>query len=40
MKNKLNNQVKSFYNNILFRKLNFRRFVRTKQSEENLLNEN
>ena len=38
-KNKLNNQVKPFYNNILFRKLNFRRFVRTKQSEENLLNE-
>jgi hypothetical protein len=38
-KNKLNNKVKPFYNNILFRKLNFRRFVRTKQSEENLLNE-
>ena len=38
-KNKLNNDVKEFYNNILFRKLNFRRFVRTKQSEENLLNE-
>lgn len=38
-KNKLNNDVKPFYNNILFRKLNFRRFVRTKQSEENLLNE-
>jgi len=38
-KNKLNNDVKNFYNNILFRKLNFRRFVRTKQSEENLLNE-
>lgn len=38
-KNKLNNDVKEFYNNILFRKLNFRRFVRTKQSEENLLND-
>ena len=38
-KNKLNNNVKPFYNNILFRKLNFRRFIRTKQSEEILLNE-
>jgi hypothetical protein len=38
-KNKLNNDVKNFYNNILFRKLNFRRFIRTKQSEEVLLNE-
>jgi hypothetical protein len=38
-KNKLNNDVNEFYNNILFRKLNFRRFVRTKQSEEVLLNE-
>ncbi len=38
-KNKLNNNVKPFYNNILFRKLNFRRFTRTKQSEEVLLNE-
>ena len=38
-KNKLNNDVKKFYNNILFRKLNFRRYIRTKQSEENLLNE-
>ena len=38
-KNKLNNNVESFYNNILFRKLNFRRFIRTKQSEEVLLNE-
>ena len=38
-KNKLNNDVKIFYNNILFRKLNFRRYVRTKQSEEVLLNE-
>jgi hypothetical protein len=38
-KNKLNNDIKNFYNNILFRKLNFRRFIRTKQSEEVLLNE-
>jgi ribosomal protein L29 len=38
-KNKLNNDVKSFYHNVLFRKLSFRRFVRTKQSEVNLLNE-
>ncbi len=38
-KNKLNNNVNPFYNNILFRKLNFRRFTRTKQSEEILLNE-
>ena len=38
-KNKLNNNVKKFYNNIWFRKLNFRRYIRTKQSEENLLNE-
>lgn len=38
-KNKFNDNVKSFYNNILFRKLNFRRFTRTKQSEEVLLNE-
>ena len=38
-KNKLNNEVKDFYNKILFRKLNFRRYIRTKQSEEKLLNE-
>ena len=38
-KNKLNNEVKDFYNKLLFRKLKFRRFTRTKQSEENLLNE-
>jgi hypothetical protein len=38
-KNKLNNNVKIFYNNILFRKLSFRKFTRTKQSEEILLNE-
>ena len=36
-KNKLNNQVKPFYNNILFRKLNFRRFVRTKKRDSFLL---
>lgn len=36
-KNKLNEEVKSFYNNVLFRKLSFRRFVRTKQSEAKLL---
>ena len=35
----MNNNVKKFYNNILFRKLNFRRYIRTKQSEEKLLNE-
>jgi hypothetical protein len=38
-KNKLNSEVKDFYRNPLFRKLNFRRFVRTKQCEINLLNE-
>jgi len=38
-KNKLNTEVSSFYNKMLFRKLQFRRFVRTKQSEETLLNE-
>ncbi len=38
-KNKINKQVNKFYNNILFRKLDFRRFIRTKQSETNLLNE-
>jgi len=38
-KNKINKQVSKFYNNILFRKLGFRRYVRTKQSEINLLNE-
>ena len=30
-KNKLNNNIKKFYNNILFRKLNYRRYIRTKQ---------
>ena len=38
-KNKLNDEVKYFYNKILFRKLNFRRYIRTKQSEEKMLNE-
>lgn len=38
-KTKTNDEVKDFYNNILFRKLNFRRFVYTQQSEHKLLNE-
>lgn len=38
-KNKINKQVNKFYNNLLFRKLAFRRYIRTKQSEINLLNE-
>lgn len=38
-KNKLNENTKAFYNKMLFRKLSFRRFVRTKQSEERVLNE-
>ena len=38
-KNIINNDVKDFYNNILFRKLSFRRYTKTKQSESNLLNE-
>ena len=38
-KTKTNDEVKDFYNNILFRKLDFRRFVYTFQSEHNLLNE-
>jgi hypothetical protein len=38
-KNKINTKLGSFYQNKLFRKLAFRRFVRTKQSEINLLNE-
>jgi len=38
-KNKLNDEVKDFYNKLLFRKLNFRRYIRTKQSEEKMLNE-
>jgi hypothetical protein len=35
----INNDLKAFYRQKLFRKLAFRRFVRTKQSEINLLNE-
>ena len=38
-KTKTNNEVKDFYNNILFRKLDFRRFIYTLQSEHKLLNE-
>jgi hypothetical protein len=38
-KNILNTEVKPFYQQPLFRKLAFRRFVRTKQSEVKLLNE-
>ena len=37
-KNRINNDVKDFYNNVLFRKLSFRRYARTKQSEDKLLN--
>ena len=41
IKNKtiFNNETKDFYNKILFRKLSFRRFVKTKKSEDKLLNE-
>jgi|UniRef100_A0A6C0IRX9 hypothetical protein len=35
----VNDEIKDFYQKPLFRKLAFRRFVRTKQSEINLLNE-
>jgi hypothetical protein len=35
----LNNELKEFYQKPLFRKLAFRRFIRTKQSEVKLLNE-
>jgi hypothetical protein len=38
-KTKTNDEVKDFYNNILFRKLDFRRFVYTLQSEHKLLSE-
>ena len=38
-KNKTNDNIKTFYNKILLRKLNFRRYIKTKQSEEVLLNE-
>ena len=35
----LNNEIKKFYQKPLFRKLAFRRFIRTKQSEVKILNE-
>jgi len=38
-KTKTNDKVKDFYNNILFRKLDFRRHIFTLQSEAKLLNE-
>ena len=38
-KTKTNNEIKDFYNNILFRKLDFRRYIYTIQSEHKLLNE-
>jgi hypothetical protein len=38
-KNKFNDEVKEFYQRPLFRKLNLRRFIRTKQSEAKLLDE-
>ena len=38
-KTEINNDLKAFYRQKLFRKLAFRRFVRTKQSEIKLLNE-
>lgn len=38
-KNILNNELKEFYQKPLFRKLEFRRFIRSKQSEVKLLNE-
>ncbi len=38
-KNETNKKVQEFYNKQLFRKLAFRRFVKTKQSETNLINE-
>jgi hypothetical protein len=38
-KTTLNNELKDFYQQPLFRKLAFRRFIRTKQSEVKLLNE-
>ena len=38
-KTKINNEIKHFYQRQLFRKLAFRRYVRTKQSEVKLLNE-
>jgi hypothetical protein len=38
-KTKINEKIKSFYHKILFRKVAFRRFVKTKQSESILLKE-
>ena len=38
-KTKINNEIKEFYQRPLFRKLAFRRFVRTKQCDAKLLNE-
>ena len=38
-KTEINSDLKAFYRQKLFRKLAFRRFIRTKQSEINLLNE-
>ena len=38
LKNIINEEVKSFYQRPVFRKLSFRRYCRTKQSEDNLLN--
>jgi len=37
LKNEIDVQTKSFYENLLFRKLAFRRFVRTQQSEVKLV---
>ena len=38
-KTKINNDTNDFYSNILLRKLSFRRYVKTLQSENNLLTE-
>jgi hypothetical protein len=38
-KQSVNRNVESFYNNVLYKKLKFRRFVKKKQSEELLLKE-
>lgn len=38
-KTEINEKIKNFYHKMLFRKLAFRRFVKTKQSEAILLNE-
>jgi hypothetical protein len=38
-KTEINEKIKNFYHKILFRKLAFRRFVKTKQSEAILLND-